>query len=198
MKLATKKRKPKARPPIQVDIPQNVLDAVKAGALDIQNLASTWLIESFSPAERSNAFLGLAPALSNAQFWQLFHASWTDFEAIDDILFEDELGSRRDAWEKSYLKREDQKFYESLPREITIFRGQDCDDLVGLAWTTDRDIAISRAKGSHGVLNARPFLIRGLIAKTDVAGAYAPQNEIIIYDFSKDVDIVESDLLVEG
>ena len=177
--------------------PKDILEAAKQDSPDFQNLASKWLYESFSPVECSNAFLGLATELKDPQFWTLLHVCWTNFETIDDVLFEDELQKRRDGWEKSYFKREDQKFYESLPREITIFRGQDCDDLVGLAWTTDIDIAIAYAKSNHGVTNLRPFLIQGIIAKSDIAGAYCghQKREILIYDFSNDVDVVESGLI---
>lgn len=195
MKFTPKTRKPRSRTPRKIDIPKDILEAAKQDAPDFQNLASKWLIESFPPVERSNVFLGLAPELSDKQFWTLFHVSWADFETIDDILFEDELQKRRDGWEKSYLNPVDQKFYDGLPREVTIYRGQDCDDLVGLAWTTEKDIAISCAKGSQDVLNARPFLIQGLVAKIDIAGAYTLRNEIIIYDFSSDVDVVESGLI---
>lgn len=197
MKFTPKTRKPISRTPSKIDIPRDVLEATKKDAPELQILASTWLSESFSPVERSNAFLGLASELKDPQFWQLFHASWTNFEAIDDILFEEELGKRRDGWEKSYLKPEDQKFYDSLSHEVTIYRGQDCDDLVGLDWTTDRDMATSFAKSNHDVTNARPFLIQGLIAKIDIAGAYISRGrgEIVIFDFSKDIDIVESGLI---
>lgn len=195
--MALKKRKPKVRPSPAVDIPHDLLAAVKIDATDFQIIASRWLQKSFQPAERQNAFLKLAPSLTASQFWRLFHTSWIAFEKIDHINLEEYLSKRRDSWEKSYLEPADAKFYDSLPREVTIFRGQDADDLVGLSWTTDKDIAIHFAKGHQDNLNARPFLIQAIIAKADIAGAYTNrgQCEILIYDFANDVDVIESDLI---
>jgi hypothetical protein len=199
VKLALKKRKSKVRPSPPVDIPHDLLAAVKIDATDFQITASRWLQKSFQPAERQNAFLKLAPSLTDAQFWQLFHTSWITFEKIDHIKLEEYLSKRRDSWVKSYLQAQDQTFYDSLPREITIYRGQDADDLVGLSWTTSRDVAISCAKGHSGILNARPFLIEAIVAKIDIAGAYTARNqsEIVIYDFANDVDVVSSDILTK-
>ena len=197
--MVLKKRKPKVRSSPTFDIPHDLLAAAKIDAPDFQITAARWLQDGFQPVERQNAFLKLAPALTASQFWRLFHTSWIAFEKIDHINLEEYLSKRRDSWEKSYLKLEDQKFYESLPREITIYRGQDADDLVGLSWTTSRDVAISCAKGHSGILNARPFLIEAIVAKIDIAGAYTARNqsEIVIYDFANDVDVVSSDILTK-
>jgi len=197
MKFGSKTRKYKAPPQATIDLPRELFNLAKIDAPDFLISASNWLSNSFQATERSDAFLRLAAELNDQQFWMLFHACWTTFEKIDELRFEDELNKRRDSWEKSYLRADDQKFYDSLPREVKIYRGQDADDLVGLSWTTSRDVAVSFAVGHRGILNARPFLIEVIIVKNDIAGAYTDRNqsEIVIYDFANDVDVVSSEIL---
>ena len=197
MKLGSKTRKYKAPPPATIDLPKELFNLAKIDAPDLLISASNWLNDGFLATERSDAFLRLAAEVNDQKFWKLFHTSWTTFEKIDELRFEDELRKRRESWAKSYLQAQDQKFYDSLPREVTIYRGQYADDLVGLSWTTSRDVAISFAKGHRGILNERPFFIEGIIIKTDIAGAYTARNEseILIYDFSNDVDVVSSEIL---
>jgi len=197
MKFGSKTRKYRAPQLVKIAVPRELFNSAKIDAPDFLNTASNWLSNSFQATERSDAFLRLAAELNDQQFWMLFHGCWTTFEKIDELRFEDELNKRRESWEKSYLRADDQKFYDSLPLEVTIYRGQDADDLVGLSWTKSRDVAVSFAVGHRGILNARPFLIEAITIKSDIAGAYTDRNqsEIVIYDFANDVDVVSSEIL---
>lgn len=138
-------------------------------------------------AERPWAFIKIFYGLkcSSAEvLWRLLHREWSAFDKIPHREFGAILRIMRDSWREDYFSSEDRAFYNSLPDEIEIWRGQQVNESKGLSWTTNRDVAIKFAKGTRFGPTPSPLLLRGRIHKKHVA--LTPQDreesEVVLFD----------------
>ncbi|MGU3358921.1 hypothetical protein ACLBWX_01165 [Methylobacterium sp. M6A4_1b] len=128
-------------------------------------------------AQEHGAELGADPA----QFWAGFHQTWIDcddtWDHRDELL---ELLRDFDAEAEpcaSLREDSDRAFYASLPDRITVYRGCDMDRVMGLAWTTDKAVALGFTKGHRGISVPNPVLASAFVRKHNILGTYQQRQE---------------------
>lgn len=130
----------------------------------------------------------LADAMENAetaeQVWVLFNRGWPSCDAMrPDVLAnimkvlvaQQRLGT-------DYLDAENQAFFDGLPEVVTIYRGAVPARRLGIAWTTDIEVAREFALGHRGIRPFGSMIYRTEIAKTDIftVSVEREESEVII------------------
>lgn len=159
---------------------------------DIKNIIDAHLNRHFGSHERADEFLDLVEDMDGEQFWTILHSQWSGFDAIDHFRMEQVINAFGCDWSVEYLDEVDRAFYDTLPEMVTIYRGQSAQSMLGLAWTTDYEVAKGFALGHRGYCCPDPVIIKGTIAKRDVAGAYAnrEESEILLFN-TNDAEVIE-------
>lgn len=139
-----------------------------------------------SSTQRPRALLRLLAAQApddGQRFWRLVAAQWSGFDAIPHRAYATAFRRHRPTWSPEVMAQGDRTFYEALPANLTIYRGQDASAPLGLAWTLDREVALSFARGHRGMCNALPLLLTVTVKKEDVALAFSDrgESEIVLF-----------------
>jgi hypothetical protein len=132
------------------------------------------LLRLHHSSTRPAAFAAWAETLprsraAGAAFWEAAAAEWSGFDRIDHHRFAQLFRRFRSCRPASLV--------EHLPDRIRIFRGQDAGDALGLAWTTDRRIAVGFAHGHRGILHDDPFVYEITVSRQEVAFACNDRQE---------------------
>lgn len=113
--------------------------------------------------------------LTNEEFWRIFLGIWCICDAAYD--WSDELADLFFCHGPcpSHLLP-DRKFYDSLPQELTIYRGADRECIDGaISWTTDVNVAERFARGHRFILNPDPVV--AVATKNKIYAATNNRNE---------------------
>lgn len=147
----------------------------------------------YGSAERATEFIKLAQRMTGTQFWEVLHSQWSGFDVIDHFAMKQLLQKFAVDWDVKFLETNDRAFYESLPKEVIIYRGQATDSLIGLSWTTDYEVAKSFSQGHRGYLCPNPLIIKAQISKQKIAGVYTDraESEVLLFDIN-DAEIIQS------
>lgn len=123
--------------------------------------------------------LGLMDGLPKADARQLFLEFWTvcdDTWPHRDRLI-DTLRRLFGDGQMSYRTSEDQAFHTDLSNPTTLWRGCSRERVKGVAWTTDRDIAVGFAEGHRGIPVPDPVLVQATVRKDAVFFVYTGRTE---------------------
>ena len=109
-------------------------------ALEAKNWTSyVWIHER---PYRLEAFCEIEFKVYDREYWGLLHDIWLDSENIWQYLPYWERFLRSGRPEKEYfMDAEDKKFYKSLPKELTIWRGHQKHNKDGLSYTLSKEKA---------------------------------------------------------
>ncbi|OAI30545.1 hypothetical protein A1351_08570 [Methylosinus sp. R-45379] len=121
--------------------------------------------------------------------WRAVASEWTGWDAIDHDTWKKLFKRDRVLWSVDILSDEQRAFYDSLPEQLTIYRGCNTGIRNGhrrLAWTLDMEIARDFSnKGIRGVTaGGSPVIYKGTIAKRNVALAIDDREEKEIVPFT--------------
>lgn len=179
-------------------IMKRIIKSIERGDVDIDILLDNWISSNFSSTKLEEFFCEFASYLTDEQFWHCLHAIWPHFDNINHEAYSELFLKRQKGWRSSYLSEKNIAFYDSLDKDITVYRGQNDDFFTGLSWTTNRNTAIKFAYSHKSIYNPRPVIIEGLAYKKDIAGVYTERNENeIIFFHEFDIDFVNSECLTE-
>lgn len=131
-------------------------------------------------AQRPHALLRLLAEQSpddGLRFWRLVAEGWSTFDLIPHRVYTAAFRRYRPRWSPKVMAPSDLSFYEALPAELTIHRGQDASAPIGLSWTLDREVATGFARGHRGIRNPSPALLTVTVQKNTVALAFAQRSE---------------------
>jgi hypothetical protein len=141
------------------------------------------------------AFVALAPAMADEDYWRLLASIWVYHDVVHDRLrtwrrlFRAARAKREHLMDDYELER-----WAALPGRVEVFRGfrheggQD-----GLAWTLDRDVALRFARGEAIVLGNQTlaeaipspdaFLASAVVPHACVAAFFNREDEVIVPSF---------------
>lgn len=124
---------------------------------------------------RVEAFTEIEPLLTDKQYWELLSAIYTDtenawaYQSQYRNLFSCKRGNRE------YLMDEDErKVYESLPDEVTVYRGYQVGlNKNGISWTTNKETAQWFATR----FSKRGKVLEKKVSKRDIIAVFNGRNE---------------------
>lgn len=130
-------------------------------------------------------YLGRLDALGS-YFWREVAEWWCFMDGIEHenmaLLFD----AFSEQWSLDALSEKSRIMWRHLPshKAITIFRGQDANHPVGLAWTTSQSKAEWFARcGMRGSGNVEPVVLTAQVWKGDVAFCFADRGESEVVPF---------------
>ncbi len=135
------------------------------------------------PARRSSAafdhfFTRRRSATIGEQFWTVVARQWPGFNPIERTRWARLFSRFRPYWTPDFLSPEDRAFYDRLPDEFTAYRGQNGVELAaGGSFSLSERVARGYARGRRAISFADPTVLALLVAKSDVALAFAARDE---------------------
>jgi hypothetical protein len=155
------------------------------------------------------AFQGIEPQLQNDTYWQLLGATWIDSENYfqNKRVWHEYLSSKRPSryW---IMASEDMDVLESLPDELTVYRGREPGDVYeinggnylskfGPSWTLDYNIALKFAKRFKSMWRTRfksdeLIVFKATCNKADAIGYLnsRSEEEVLIFPrYLRDVQV---------
>jgi hypothetical protein len=113
---------------------------------------------------------------SSEVFWPVFQTIWPISDATGRTALIGELLIEH--FDDRELTGADAAFYDALPDEVEVWRGGNAtDEGSGFAWTTERDVALSFARGHRHIKWPEPTVWRGLVQKRDILTVCATRDE---------------------
>lgn len=133
------------------------------------------------------------------KYWRILGELYTDCENIyqnaelwEELLFEEEI----DGYRKNFMRSKNMKVYESLPEEMTIYRGTQTEYWKGFSWTLDKDRAIwfaSRFEHQPGRIQT---LTTATVRKEFVLGYFGGRNEQEIVCHFDNVNVISHEKIL--
>ena len=115
---------------------------------------------------------------TGADIVELCKANWTSCDAF--YKWHDwfkEIFIEKNVKVEDTLHMYDRDWFNSLPEQLTVYRGgpEGCQD--GICWTVDRDVAESFARGHRGIKYAKPRVYEATMNKFDAFFAFNDREE---------------------
>lgn len=86
---------------------------------------------------------------------------------------------------RAFLTPEEHVWFGTLPDRFRVCRGCDVSRSGGLSWTTNREVALSFARGHRGVTFPNPVVLSGAVHKHDVLFATNDREEFeVLVEFA--------------
>ncbi len=150
---------------------------------DIWHLPPAEAVESVSgrvgKLDRASRMGVLVEILDEAEggiFWPIFIAWWPDFEFPH--MWENLVRRLRDVNAISpahnFLSPADQTFFDSLPNELTVYRGASGDFPLGVSWTTDKAKALWFAQRFR---KHSASVVSGIVCKGNIWAVFTGRGE---------------------
>jgi len=119
-------------------------------------------------------------------FWKNLIEHWSGF----DLIPHEEFASLFDRF-RGYSPN------ANLPDRVTIYRGQNDGELLGLSWTTDFEVAKEFAKGHRGLKNALPIIFGLEVTRDKIAFLCndREESEIVLFEIPS---LSEVEVIWEG
>jgi hypothetical protein len=122
-------------------------------------------------------------------FWPCFHRVWGNFEGIQHKRTAKLLKKYRGNWSADSLPTVDhykpdqstRAVYDSLPEEITIFRGNPTGKPLGLSWTLELKVAEFFARRIGLFTQTVPTVVKATVSKRDVASVVLRESELVLF-----------------
>jgi hypothetical protein len=121
--------------------------------------------------DRAYEMLRLTQIVDSEVFWKVFHHCWSscdDTWALNRALIQCLSFHNAEDPARSYMDREQAKFYTALPDVITVFRGCSKERIRGVSWTTDVAVAEGFARGHRGITPPNPIVARARIPSSEI------------------------------
>lgn len=124
---------------------------------------------------RIDAFAKYSESMTDEQYWKTLGWIWTDTENFHQNAdsWREALTSHRPG-SNSMMDEDDLAFFESLPEEVTIYRGQSKKYAPGWSWTTVKATAVWFAKRFQ---KEDSFVYTGRVKKTSILAAFVGRGE---------------------
>lgn len=139
-----------------------------------------YLYRNYSSDQRAASLLEILKEYPATAFWKSVASHWSGFDAIPHDRFAELFRLHRGLWTADAMNAECRAWYDSLPDEITIFRG---GDSAGLSWTTCRTVALQFAAGHRG-LKRKPEVSVATVRRSDVAFVCVEraESELVLFN----------------
>jgi hypothetical protein len=119
-----------------------------------------------------------------ARFWRFVADGWASFDAVERTRCARLFARYRPYWSAETLSPADRVFYNALPDEFLVYRGQNGRELpVGGAFTPSLTLARHAALGRRNVRYADPTVVSLAVSKNEVALAFFAREEEAIVLF---------------
>ena len=119
-----------------------------------------------------------------ARFWRFAADGWASFDAVERTRCARLFARYRLFWSAEILSPADRAFYDALPDEFFIYRGQNGPELpVAGAFTPSLALARRAALGRRNVRYAEPTVVSLAVSKKEIALAFADREEEAIVPF---------------
>ncbi len=127
-------------------------------------------------------------------FWPVFFQNWPSCDDTwylrDDLLWQLQRNEEA-APGVNFLCAEARAAYDALPDQVKVFRGSSRERVMGISWTTDRDIAIGFAQGHRGRKVTDPVIASGVVPKWALYGVCIDRGEADVILDPQYVDEIE-------
>lgn len=104
-------------------------------------------------------------AKNDEEFWKIFQLGWSISEKTWQYRVEIKRHLDQRPSAGAYIEKADKAFYDSLPELVTVYRGCSFPRIRGLAWTTDRGVAESFARGHRQIAVPMAVVAHGKVPK---------------------------------
>lgn len=119
-----------------------------------------------------------------ARFWSFVADGWASFDAIERTRCARLFARYRPYWSPEILSAADRAFYNALPDDFVVYRGQNGTELpVAGAFTLSLALARRAALGRRNVRYAEPTVVSLAVSKKEIALAFADREEEAIVPF---------------
>jgi len=138
----------------------------------------------FSSEKRAAEMLSLTRGKPPEIFWKIFLEVWSVCDCtwkVREPLLHQLKSASAQICATSYFNDADRTFFESLPTDITVFRGCSTERINGLSWTTDAAVARGFAYGHRGILVPEPVLVTAKVEKKNIFAVITDraENEVL-------------------
>lgn len=130
-----------------------------------------------STTNRLGVLLDMTAGLPPELFWPVFLDCWSD---CDDTAWEHQRLLRRLRQQGTgvpHLSAADRAFYDTLPSEVTVYRGCSRPRVRRVSWTTERPVAESFARGHRNVAVPDAVVATAVVPRAALFGVSVDRNE---------------------
>ncbi len=118
----------------------DMTDCIYAESEGARNCSGLLEEDAYERAARN--FATLAPHMTSEHFWLGIHRLWTSFRHANYATYAQLFCRHRRGWRRDFMSEENAAAYDCLPTYVDLFRGQDLDKPLGLAWTLNEGVAL--------------------------------------------------------
>jgi hypothetical protein len=148
---------------------------------DYASAAIAYLFRFFSSEKLAAEMLPLVSNAAPETVLKIFFAVWPNCDrtsASDNASLLRLLAKARSQVSPvAYLSDANREFLQSLPTNITVFRGCSRCRVDGLSWTTDKEVAKGFARGHRAIVVGEPVLVTANVKKDDVLAVITDRKE---------------------
>jgi len=129
---------------------------------------------------RADEFCDLATSLRRPAFWQVFADIWTSCDGTHH------LQDRLLYLLKAKGPAPETDFFQTLPDEVTVYRGCSRERVEALAWSIDLTVAQAFARGHRGIRVPDPVIASAVVPRSMVLFATDDRGEKeVLIDFGR-------------
>jgi hypothetical protein len=148
-------------------------------------------LDQLAPHRRIAALLALTRSESPQVFWPTFTNNWCGCDKGSTNKLLPEVLQRVGPAPASCYQQDWDKgnFFQSLPDQITVYRGASRQRIGGLSWTTSKIVAWGFAYGHRGIRVLDPVIATATINKTNILWATDQLSEREVLGVPRDIKI---------
>jgi hypothetical protein len=137
-----------------------------------------------SSEKRAPEMLSLTRGKSPDVFWKIFLQVWSGCDCtwkVREQLLRQLEGASAQICATVYFSDASRRFFESLPADITVFRGCSREHTSGLSWTTEPVVARNFAYGHRGIRPPAAVLVTAKVKKKNIFAVITDraENEVV-------------------
>lgn len=141
--------------------------------------------------DRAHHLLALLKRAETSVFWGAMQMCWPTCDDTWTYRREFVKLLRQHQPFAAYVSDKNRLFFDSLPAEVTVYRGASFRRARGMSWSTSREVAEGFARGHRGITVPDAMLATLIIPKADVLMASVSRQE---HEILLDPDRLPSDL----
>jgi hypothetical protein len=105
--------------------------------------------------------------------WSICDCTWK----VRELLLHQLKSASAEICATAYFSDASRIFFESLPTDITVFRGCSRERINGLSWTTEAVVARNFAHGHRGIRASEPVLVTATVKKKNIFAVITDRTE---------------------